>query len=87
MIGVIAFIGITPIELGNTLNSVQANDMNVPARIVAGRSTTWFDEFNINLATCGTISPKKPIGPQYAVTIAVKNPEIINSVLRRFLML
>ena len=40
MIGVIAFIGITPIELGNTLNRVQANDMNVPAKIVAGRSTT-----------------------------------------------
>lgn len=80
--GVIAFIGIIPIEVGNTLISVHKRAITVPLNIVIGIRALWFDELSNSLAICGTTSPRKPIGPQKAVVTAVRMPVMSNSLLR-----
>ena len=75
IIGVIAFNGSTSTFDGNTDISAHSNPTIAPDKIVAGRITVWFEVPIIILAMCGTTSPINPIGPQYAVTIAVSSPE------------
>ena len=54
-----------------------------PIRIVVGMIIRWSSDLIIILAMCGTISPIKDMGPQNAVTIAVRSPVMTN---KRFLI-
>ena len=72
--GVIALSGSTPLCHGIEHTRVHTSAVAEPARRVAGKSVWWFDDFVINLATCGTANPKNDMGPQYEVTIAVSKP-------------
>ena len=85
--GVIALIGITPHDAGNTLMRLHKSATTAPAKAVAGSKTVWLEERNANRAICGTINPMNPIGPQKAVTTAVRTPESNNNLLRVALML
>lgn len=64
MIGVIALIGITPIDDGSTLINEQSKAITEPVSIVTGNNVLWLDVFNAMRAMCGTTSPKKLMGPQ-----------------------
>lgn len=50
MTGVIAFIGIIPIDDGSTLNSVHSRAVAPPNSIVAGRRVLWFELLSNSLA-------------------------------------
>ena len=63
-IGVIAFKGMTPENIGNTLIRLHNRAMNEPIRIVQGRRDLWSEVPNINRAMCGTANPIKEMGPQ-----------------------
>lgn len=62
--GVITFIGSIPDSLGITDKKLQNNETAQPVNTVAGKTVKWLEVLNIILLICGTISPKKPIGPQ-----------------------
>ena len=56
--------------------SAQSSPVTAPMRIVAGRITVWFEVCMVSRAMCGTTSPINPIGPQYAVIMAVNTLEM-----------
>ena len=77
MKAVTALIGRLPSKPGIRATKLHNRLISIPTIIVAGSSILWSLVLNINLVKCGIANPKKAIGPQYAVTIAVKYPEII----------
>ena len=81
-IGVMALMGMVPTDVGSTLTSWHSKAVAAPASMVQGMSTLWLDEFSISRAMCGTTSPMKPIGPQKAVTVAVRMPDTSSRLLR-----
>ena len=79
--GVIALIGMMPwgeVTLSNEHSSATA----APVSIVTGSNRPCSEVLSARRALCGTTSPKKPIGPQNAVTTAVRTPVISSSELR-----
>ena len=81
IMGVIALIGMMP--WGEvTLSSEHKSATAAPVSIVTGSSRPCSDVLRASLAMCGTTSPKKPIGPQNAVTTAVSTPVMSKSRLR-----
>ena len=82
IIGVMAFIGIIMPLRKVTLMSVQSNAVAAPASMVTGKSREWSLVLSAKRAMWGTTSPKKPIGPQKAVTTAVSTPVMSNSKFR-----
>ena len=81
--GVMAFSGITPWLPGIMHMRLQNKATAEPIRIVVGMIIRWSSDLIIILAMCGTISPIKDMGPQKAVTIAVRSPVMTN---KRFLI-
>ena len=81
IIGVMALMGIMPCGL-HTLAKAHSRAMTAPARMVAGTRRAWLLVPSDMRAMCGTTSPMKPMGPQKAVTTAVKMPVMSNRMLR-----
>ena len=50
IIGVMALMGITPIDVGVTLNNVHSRAITAPASIVIGSNVLWLDVLSVNLA-------------------------------------
>lgn len=50
IIGVMAFMGIMPDEVGIMLNNVHNRAVVAPARAVVGNNIVWFDERKANRA-------------------------------------
>ena len=86
MIGVTAFKGMIPFSPGSTQIILHNNDMAAPVRIVPGIKYRWLSVLRNILAICGTASPIKAIGPQYAVVTAVSRPVTINRQLRSLIV-
>lgn len=76
MKAVTALIGKLPSKLGTRAIKLHNKLMSIPVTITAGIKILWSLVLNMNLVRCGIASPKKAIGPQYAVTIAVKYPDM-----------
>ena len=75
MKAVTALIGRLPSKPGILAIRLQNILTIMPINIVAGIRILWSLLLKINLVRCGIANPKKAIGPQYAVTMAVKYPE------------
>lgn len=69
---VTAFIGRLPSNPGALAIKLQSKLIFIPISIVVGTRILWSLVLKINLVKCGIANPKNAIGPQYAVTIAVK---------------
>ena len=67
--------------------SVQSSATVAPASMVAGRSRLWLLVLSTNRAMWGTTSPMKLMGPQNAVTPAVRMPVMMSRELRVRLVL
>lgn len=72
MKAVTALIGKLPSKPGILATRLQNMLTIIPINIVAGIRVLWSLLLKINLVRCGIAKPKKAIGPQYAVTMAVK---------------
>lgn len=77
MKAVTALIGRLPSKPGTLATKLHNRLTTIPIIITEGSKILWSLVLNMNLVRCGIANPKKAIGPQYAVTIAVKYPEII----------
>ena len=86
MTGVTALIGIIPSD-GKVLTILHKSNTAAPHSMVTGSRRLWLLLRNNNRAMCGTESPIKATGPQYAVTVAVSNPVERSSRLRVIFML
>ena len=76
MKAVTALIGRFPSNPGILATRLHKRLTVIPISITAGVRILWSLVLKMNLARCGMASPKNAIGPQYAVTIAVKYPEM-----------
>lgn len=85
MNAVTALIGKLPSKPGTLAIRLHNKLMTMPIIITAGIRILWSLVLKINLVRCGIANPKKAIGPQYAVTIAVKYPEM-KIIIRLFLL-
>ena len=72
MKAVTALIGRLPSKPGILATKLHNKLTTIPISITAGTKILWSLVLNINRVKCGIASPKKAIGPQYAVTIAVR---------------
>ena len=60
---------------GSRAMRLQNRAKSMPRKAVAGMSSLWSLLRNRNRAICGTAKPKKAMGPQNAVMMAVRKPE------------
>ena len=72
MKAVTAFIGRLPSKPGILATKLHNRLIFIPINMTAGTNIIWSLVLKINLVKCGIASPKNAIGPQYAVTIAVR---------------
>lgn len=86
MKAVTALIGKLPSKPGTLATKLHNRLTAIPMIITDGTNILWSLLLKMNLARCGIANPKKAIGPQYAVTMAVKYPEI-RIIIRLFLLM
>ena len=72
MKAVTALIGKLPSKPGTLAIRLHNKLTTIPIIITAGTKILWSLLLKINRVKCGIANPKKAIGPQYAVTIAVR---------------
>lgn len=72
MNAVTALIGRLPSKPGILAIRLHNKLIVIPISITVGISILWSLVLNMNLVKCGIANPKNAIGPQYAVTMAVR---------------
>ena len=72
MKAVTALIGRLPSKPGILATKLHKRLITIPINIVAGTKTLWSLVLKMNLVRCGIAKPRNAIGPQNAVTIAVR---------------
>ena len=80
--GVTTLSGIRPASPGKVQMILHSKARAAPVKSVTGKRALWFVVCNSSRAICGTANPMNEIGPQYAVTIAVRIPVISNNKVR-----
>ena len=76
MKAVTALIGRFPSNPGILATKLHKRLIVMPMSITAGVNILWLLVLKMNLVRCGIANPRNAIGPQYAVTIAVKYPDM-----------
>ena len=75
MSAVTELIGRLPSNEGRRAMRLQSKAKSIPMKAVAGIRSLWSLLLKRNLAMCGTAKPRKAMGPQNAVMMAVRKPE------------
>ena len=85
MSAVTELIGRLPSKEGRRAMRLQNKAKSMPRKAVAGMSSLWSLLLKRNRAMCGTANPKKAMGPQKAVMMAVRKPDtkMMSILLRR----
>lgn len=81
MKAVTALMGRLPSNPGTLAIKLHNKLITTPIIMTDGTRILWSLVLKMNLVRCGMASPKNDIGPQYAVTMAVKYPDI-NIIIR-----
>ena len=82
MSGVMTLMGIRLPLGGSVLHRLQSSARQPPVSMVAGISMRWLPVRMTMRAMCGTASPRKEMGPQKAVVVAVSRPVQQSNALR-----
>ena len=72
MKAVTALIGRLPSNPGILATRLHNRLITIPMSITPGTNTLWSLVLKMNLVRCGIANPRNAIGPQNAVTIAVR---------------
>lgn len=86
MKAVTALMGRLPSKPGTLAIKLHKRLETIPVSMTAGTKILWSLVLKMNLLRCGMAIPKNAIGPQYAVTIAVKYPEM-RIIIKLFLLM
>ena len=75
MRAVTELMGRLPSNEGRRAMRLQNKAKSMPRKAVAGMSSLWSLLLKRKRAICGTAKPKKAMGPQNAVMMAVRKPD------------